>query len=555
MPPAARPNVVFIVMDDLAWGDLACHGNPFTKTPNLDRLHAASTRLTRYYSGPLCSPARAGIMTGRYHLRTRCIDTYLGRSMLDPSERTLPQAFRAGGYRTGLFGKWHLGDCYPMRPCDLGFETALYHKGGGIGQPGDHPANHARGGESYFDPVLFRDGVPEPARGYCTDLFFDETLRFAEARREEPFFAYLATNTPHGPLVVGDAWSAPYKQLGLPEKHANLYGMVANIDWNLGRLTRGLEKLGLADRTLVIFTSDHGPCPSSLEKDQPPERQARFNSGLRGMKGQLYDGGVRVPCLWKLPGTLAPGRDLGVLAHTIDVLPTLSELCGLPASGAKLDGVSLWPYLKGARAPEAAPARTVFMQWHRGDAPIRYRNAGAIEARFKWYRPEEDAPDELYDLPADPFETRNLAADLPAETARLRARYDAWFDDVSSTRPDNYAPPRIHVGTEHESPTVLSRQDWRVHGKDGWMDRHYGHWEVKLCAPGPYRVTVRFSKPAEKPGTLRVQLAGRAFEAPLEAGCAEARLETSALPLGDTQVEAWGECEGERISPLYVELA
>ncbi|HVT75860.1 MAG TPA: sulfatase-like hydrolase/transferase, partial [Acidimicrobiales bacterium] len=188
----ARPNVLVMMMDDLAYGDLACHGNPYVQTPNLDALYAQSVRFTRYASGPMCTPARASLMTGRYHLRTRAIDTFCGRSMIDPSEVTLGHVLQRAGYRTGAFGKWHLGDAYPMRACDLGFGETLMHNAGGIGQPGDHRENHWREGEAYFDPVLFRDGRPVRTDGYCTDVFADATIAFIEAHRDEPYFAYFA---------------------------------------------------------------------------------------------------------------------------------------------------------------------------------------------------------------------------------------------------------------------------------------------------------------------------------------------------------------------------
>src|SRR5688572_7919191 len=226
-------NVVVIMMDDLAWGDLACHGNPYVRTPVLDALHAESTRFTRYLSGPMCTPARASLMTGRYHHRTRAIDTFCGRSMIDPEEVTLGHVLQNAGYRTGAFGKWHLGDAYPMRACDLGFDETLMHNAGGIGQPGDHRENHWREGEAYFDAVLHRGGVPERSAGYCTDVFAESTIAFIDqsVAAGEPFFAYFATNAPHTPLEVPEAFVAPYRSNpALGETHARLYAMVTNID-------------------------------------------------------------------------------------------------------------------------------------------------------------------------------------------------------------------------------------------------------------------------------------------------------------------------------------
>jgi len=381
--PAApsRPDVVVIMMDDLAYGDLACHGNPHVVTPHLDRLHGESARLTRYSSGPMCTPARASLMTGRYHQRTRAYDTFCGRSMIDPGEVTLGHVLGAAGYRTGAFGKWHLGDAYPMRAGDLGFEETLVHNAGGIGQPGDHRQNHWREGEAYFDPVLHRDGVPEPSSGYCTDVLTDAAIDFVTRAGSEraPFFCYLATNAPHTPLEVPDEWIDRYRaddRLG--EVHARLYAMVENIDWNVGRLLAAIDPA----TTLVVYTSDHGPCPSARDFSLPPDRQVRWNAGLRGEKGSLYDGAVKVPSFWRGPGVTG-GRDIATVASPIDVLPTLASVCGaeLPADVA-LDGVDLSPLLAGGSGSDASgDDRTLFLQWHRGNTQERYtRSTGRWRA-------------------------------------------------------------------------------------------------------------------------------------------------------------------------------
>lgn len=313
-----RPNVLLVICDDLAWGDLAAHGNPHTATPHLDALHAVSARCNRHYSGPVCSPARASLMTGRYHYRTRVRDTYCGRSIMDPRERTLAHLLGEAGYHCGLFGKWHLGDCYPSRPIDLGFDECLMHLAGGIGQPGDRPANHYGEATCYFDPELVRNGVPEPSQGYCTDVFTDAAIAYIEERQGKgPWFAKVSYNAPHSPHQVPEEWAAPYHAMGLPERWALVYGMVANIDHNLGRLRETLAATGQADDTIVIFTSDHGPCGSARDA----ELGIRWNAGLRAQKGTVYEGGIRVPCLWHGPG-IAVG-DVDEATHVIDVLPTL----------------------------------------------------------------------------------------------------------------------------------------------------------------------------------------------------------------------------------------
>lgn len=550
MTSTSTPNVVLIIMDDLAYGDLACHGNPYTHTPNLDSFHEHSSHMTRYCSGPLCTPARASLMTGRYHLRTRAIDTYLGRAMIDPDEVTLPRLFQAAGYRTGIFGKWHLGDCYPNRPIDMGFESALVHRAGGIAQPGDHPDNFGR--ESYFDPVLNHNGHDEQYSGYCTDIFTEATMAFIEQNRDVPFFTYLATNAPHSPMQIADEWVERYRQLGINDTHARVYGMVENIDWNIGRLLQKLDDLNLRENTILIYTSDHGPCPSADDKSAPPEQRIRFNAGLRDRKGTLYEGGIRVPHFWMWPGHFAAGQDIDRIASPIDVAPTLAALCGLTLPDDRvIDGIDLSPLLTGQVQPQDWPQRTLFMQWHRGDEPIASRNCATITQQYKLYRPLEDAPDELYDIVNDPSETTDIAAQNPELVATLREQYLRWFDDVSHTRPDNYAPPRIHIGTVHEDPTILTRNDWRIHGEDGWSDQHDGHWEVYASEAATYQIALHFSH-ALTDREVFLKIDETTSSRMLQAG--QNRLfEGITVPAGPHQIEGWStDDNGNRLAVFYV---
>jgi arylsulfatase A-like enzyme len=477
-----KPNVVVVIMDDLAYGDLACHGNPYTRTPKLDRLHSESTRLTRYLSGPVCTPARAALFTGRHPYRTRAFDTYLGRSMIDPDEVTLAELLRDSGYGTGLFGKWHLGDCYPCRPIDKGFEECVMHRGGGLCQPS------GLGRESYFDPDLVHNGQLRRYYGYCTDIFFDEALKFIEDRANEPFFAYIGTNAPHNPLDVAEDWSNPYSEMGLSDSVSRLYGMVENIDHNVGRLTQKLDELGIAENTILIYTSDHGPCGSSRDE----HGRIRFNAGLRGTKTQLYEGGIKVPFFIRWTGKIATGRDIARLANPIDLLPTLCAAATVdPPSDRRVDGENLLPLLKNEIEATALPERTICMQWHRGDAAERYRNYAVIGQRYKLHRPAGVTHDELFDLHTDPAEARDISQEHPEIVASMRLEYERWFDDVSSTRPDNYAPPRIVIGTGHESPTGLTRQDWRLYGdEEGWDADHPGFWLVEVAATGAYSLLI-----------------------------------------------------------------
>ena len=547
MPDAtarSRPNVLLIVMDDLAFGDLACHGNPYTRTPHLDRMHDESTRLTRYQSGPVCTPARACLMTGRYAYRTRAIDTYCGRSMMEPDELTLAELLGDAGYRTGIFGKWHLGDSYPTRAIDQGFEEAVVHNGGGLQQP----ANIGR--DAYHDPQLMHNGELEQYHGYCTDIYTDRAVDWIERHRDEPWFCYLATNAPHTPLEIGEKWSAPYREQGLNETFARVYGMVENIDHNVGRVFEALDRLGLAEDTLVIYTSDHGPCGSARH-----EGEDRYNAGLRNIKGSVYQGGVKVPCFWRWPGKLPGGRDVSHVANPVDVLPTLAAACGveLPADRT-IDGVNLLPAMTGELKRDDWPRRDTFLQWHRGDQPVRYRNYALIDQRYKLTRPREDAPDELYDLDEDPGEQHDLAAEAPDRVESMRQRYDAWFDDVSSTRPDNYAPPRIHVGTPHENPVVLNRNNWRAKvDADQWNDpTHEGFWLVHLEA-GTYDLTLDLPLRLDAARAV-LRVGERQWEAVTFKASDYVSFESLALPAGETDVDAWCEDGEQRYGPWRVRV-
>ena len=341
-----RPNVVLIITDDQGYGTVGVHGNDQIKTPNMDRLANEGVEFTRFYGNPLCSPTRASLMTGRYCYRTGILHTSRGGALMSGEEVTAADLFSEAGYRTGMFGKWHLGDNYPMRPTDQGFEEAVWHKGGGIGQTPDRPG-------SYFYPKLYRGGEGFQAKGYCTDVFFDEALSFIESHQKEPFFVFIPTNAPHDPLEISDEYADPYREMGLDDRVARVYGMVENIDDNIGKLLAKLDQLGLDSDTMVIFLSDHGPA------------RGRYNSGLRSSKGDVYEGGIRVPYFMRWPGGLQAGKKVDRIAAHIDVLPTLVTLCGLDKpDDLQVDGIDLTPLTEDSAADWLD--RTLFIQTHRG---------------------------------------------------------------------------------------------------------------------------------------------------------------------------------------------
>ncbi len=533
------PNVVLIITDDQGYGDLGCHGNDRLKTPHIDAMATQSVQFTHFYATPVCTPTRAGLMTGRYNFRTGAVDTYRGRAMMHAEEVTIAEALSSAGYRTGIFGKWHLGDNYPLRAMDQGFQESLVHRGGGIGQPSDPPGN------SYFDPILLHNGRDVRRKGYCTDIFFDEAMAFIEKNRTNRFFAYVATNAPHTPLEVADDLVAPYRAMGLDETTAKVYAMVTNVDANTGRLLSHLGQLGIDRDTIVIFMTDNGP------------QQRRYNAGLRDLKGTVYDGGIRVPFYMRWPGTLEGGRKIDRIAATIDVFPTLLDACGAARpKGVALDGRNLMPLLRQT-SPDW-PDRTLFTQWHRGDVPEMGRACAARNQKYKLVQPlgtqEGAGPKvpkwELYDMEADPGETKNIANEKPEVARNLRKAYEDWFKDVSSTR--GYDPPRIHVGAPQENPVTLTRQDWRG-PRAAWGKEGVGHWEVRVARAGDYQVSFRFPKAASA-GKAEFKFGDTALSAPFEEGATSVTFGKCRLPAGPGRVEAMLDFGKNTIGAHYVDV-
>jgi arylsulfatase A-like enzyme len=472
---APRPNVVFVLTDDQGYGDLGCHGNPIIRTPNLDNLHARSARLTNFHVDPTCSPTRSALMTGRYSSRTGVWHTVMGRSLLRRDEVTMADVFAAAGYRTGIFGKWHLGDNYPYRPRDRGFHEVLTFGGGGIGNTPDFWGNN------YFDDTLRHNGKLEKGTGYCTDVFFAAALRFIEQNKDRPFFAYIATNAPHAPYNVAEKYSKPYRDQNVPEQRARFYGMIANIDENVGRLLARLRDLGLEENTLVIFMTDNGTSAGVDAKGNG------FNAGMRGFKGSEYEGGHRVPCFFRWPGHLDGGKDVAQLSAHIDILPTLIDLCRLPKPDQVVfDGTSLRPLLTGKGA---WPDRTLFVHSQRVDHPEKWRKCAVMTGRWRLVNGVE-----LYDLPADPAQAKDVAAAHPEVVAGLRKSYEAWWADISR-RFDEYC--EIVVGSEKENPTLLACHDWHGEKAPSGQDMvregviANGFWAVEVARAGEYEVTLR----------------------------------------------------------------
>lgn len=528
-PAASRPNVIVVVTDDQGFGELGVTGNPVIRTPHIDRLAAQAVSLTNFNVMPVCSPTRACLMTGRYNYRTGVIDTYIGRSLMDPGETTLAEMLAGGGYCTGIFGKWHLGDNYPMRAMDKGFQESLVLNGGGLAQPGDPPDPVDERG-AYFNATLRHNGQWLKTTGYVSDVITTAAIRFVEQKRDRPFFVYLPFNCPHDPHQVPDEYRLRYEgkdfspaafpqrghPMGKRQKPGTLprvYGMIENIDFNVGRLLAKLDELKLAENTIVIFFSDNG-C----------QQHNGYNAGFQGWKGTTFEGGIHQFCFIRWPAGLKAGRQVDRISAHIDLAPTLLELCGVakPAQ-VKFDGVSLAPLLRGEKV--AWPDRALCFQWHRGDAPERYRAFAIRTQDWKLVQPlgvlerwDGKKTFKLYDMAHDPLELHDLAAEQPQRVAELKARYDAWFNDVTGGR-DYRVPPRIALGTPHENPVLLTRQDWRGSAAT-WGPKGVGYWEVNVARAGKYDVKLRFD-PAMNPTEARLACAGASVHQALQAGQSE----------------------------------
>jgi arylsulfatase A-like enzyme len=511
-----KPNVVLIITDDQGYGDLGCHGNKDIRTPNIDALAKNAFQFESFHVCPVCSPTRSSLLTGRYNYRTGVVDTFIGRSMMHADEITLAEMLAGAGYRTGLFGKWHLGDNYPLRAMDQGFQETLTIRGGGLGQPSDPP-----GGDHYTDATMYRNGKAVKTKGYCTDVQTDAAIEFITANKDKPFFAYVPFNAPHTPLEVPEAYLKPYKDAGLPDVTARVYAMVTNIDDNVGRLLKKLEELKLDDDTIVIFMTDNGP------------QQERYNAGMRGLKGTVFEGGIRVPFILRWWGLRQPPRAVNELTAHIDVFPSLLDACGIaPPKGVKIDGRSFIPLLQEPTAPW--PERELFFQWHRGDVPEIGRACAARDSRWKAVWTTAKQKPMLFDLQADPGEKNDVALENGDVVNRLTRGYELWFEEMRKTR--EFAPPRIVLDPAHEDPVMLTRQDWRG-PKAGAGKEANGFWQVDVRKEMKVDVTLYFRAPGAAT-KVTYSVNGRPSPMPIEADATTATLKAVPHGVGPGQVSA-----------------
>ncbi|MFB3829470.1 MAG: arylsulfatase [Bryobacteraceae bacterium] len=492
---AARPNVLVILTDDQGYGDFSCHGNPVLKTPNMDRLHSQSVRFTDFHSAPMCTPTRGQLMSGLDALHNRATSVTAGRAVLRRDVPTMADVFGQSGYATGVFGKWHLGDNYPYRPMDRGFQEAKYFKGFGMSSVPEFDNDYMNG--RYLDR-----GVRRNFKGYCTDFWFGEAMNWMgqQQKKGQPFFCYLPTNTPHGPAWVAEEWQAPYKRNKLP---AAFFGMIANLDWNLGKMEQFLASTGLRENTIVVFMTDNGGTGGVNV----------FNAGLRARKTQIYDGGHRVPCFVRWPGggLRAPG-DIAVPAQMQDILPTLIDLCGLKKPATKFDGASLAGLLKGAS--QTIADRMLVVQYGQ---ILKKWDSCVIWGKWRLVNGGE-----LYDIHADRAQEKDIAAQNPGVVKRMRDHYEKWWAGVE---PDLRDFQPISIGAPQENPVSLTSSDWEEVYADNLRTLSAAEGGPR---GGPWNVFV------ERDGAYEIALSRWPAEArlPLNAGRPVQKLTFGELPEG-----------------------
>lgn len=481
---AGKPNVILIITDDQGYGDLSAHGNPWIKTPNLDQLASQSVRLDDFHVSPYCIPTRAALLTGRYADRTGIHNVLEPHSYVRPSEVLLSNMFQDAGYKTGMFGKWHLGDNYPYGPEHRGFDEVLRHYGGAVGGLADYWDN------SYSDDTYYRNGKAIKVKGYSTDVFFSAAARFIDksVEQNQPFFIYLATNAPHGPYIVPPSYSEPYAK-SQTQDIANFYGMIANIDENIGTLRGHLRSRGLEENTILIFTGDNGTGIGHTV----------YTAGMRGSKGSPYDGGHRVPFFMYWPeGGLAEERRIKMLTSHMDIAPTLVDLSGIPRPDrVRFDGVSLRPLLaKGDY--DSWPDRIIMTDAQSSRPPKKWRQTAVLTERWRLV-----GGTELYDIDVDPGQQRNISSEHPKIVERLSAYYDALWKEIEPNFKDVAEIPLGHPSARSVALTYHDSIDrhmfWFQDGIRNIKDkidppgskRRPAFWSVDVVTGGAYTIELR----------------------------------------------------------------
>lgn len=506
---ARQPNIVVFLTDDQGWGDLSINGNTNLSTPNIDSLAADGARFDRFYVCPVCSPTRAEFLTGRYHQRGGVYSTSAGGERLDLDEVTIGDTFKAAGYATGAFGKWHNGMQYPYHPNGRGFDEFY---GFCSGHWGD-----------YFSPMLEHNGRIVDGEGFCVDDFTNKAIAFIEANRENPFLCYVPYNTPHSPMQVPEKYWEKFKDgdLGMhhrePEKEEMDHvrcalAMCENIDWNVGRVLAKLEELKLSEDTIVIYFCDNGPNGS------------RWNGGMKGKKGSTDEGGVRSPLLIRWPGKIEAGKVVDSPGTAIDLLPTLAALSDVALVGnRKIDGTSLKSAILG-EPDSALRERVIYSSW-KDKSAVR-------KGRFV-----VDMQGKLYDLEKDEGQYQDVSKKFPEIARDLDEKRIAYFEEMKAELGTDERPFVIaHPGHQF---TQIPARDGTAHGSIQRSNKFPNDsffrnwtslddsitWDAQVEASGHYEVEMFYTCPEDSVGTV------------LELSFNDSRLETTLTEAHDPPLQ------------------
>ncbi len=480
-----KPNVILVITDDQGYGDIGVHGNQIIKTPNIDAFYNESYHLTDFHVNPTCAPTRSALMTGRFANSTGVWHTVGGRSLLREDEKTMADMFTENGYATAAFGKWHMGDNYPFRAHDRGFQETVMHYGGGVQQTPDYWGN------DYFDDTYFKNGKPVKYDGYCTDVFFEEAIKFIESNKETPFFCYISTNAPHGPYNVPVHYYNMYKDLSdaiLADTQKRFYGMITNVDDNFGKLRSTLKALDIADNTILIFMTDNGTSSGYYNRNG---KTTGFNAEMRGVKGSEYEGGHRVPFFihWK-NGNINISKDINELTAQIDILPTLAELCDLKLAKNHLEihGQSLVSMFSDSTGTNN---RMLVTDSQRLEVPKKWKNSSVMQNKWRLINGTE-----LYNIENDKGQANDVASKYPERVADMRNFYEKWWTRISGKFNEQIF---FKIGVEEENPVILTAHDVHSAKEDyPWNQIQIrkgkigsGYWSIDVKHEGDYEISLR----------------------------------------------------------------
>lgn len=470
-----RPNVIVILTDDQGYGDFSCNGNPILKTPAIDKFYAESIRFSDFHVAPLCTPTRGELMSGLDALHNKAATVGTGRNMMRRDIITMPEVFKENGYRTGIFGKWHLGDNYPDRPMDRGFEKCIWFKGWGL-------LSEAEYDNDYYQTRYLDSLKTVQSEKYCTDLWFDEAIKWMDKMTDEhqPFFVYLPTNSPHGPFYALKDDYDYYKDKVKDSSAAEFLGMIKNIDKNFGRLDQWLAEKHIKNNTLIVLMNDNGGTGGVKV----------YNAGMRGKKGDYYDGGHRAACFIRWPdGHIGLPRTVTYTSEIQDLLPTFIDLLHLKvAAKHHFDGKSLKQLILDPKVKSESD-RMFVVQYGGAMKPEKYHSC------VVWNSWRLVGNDELYDISKDPAQRTNVATEFPSVVTKMRAYYNDWWQNVAPGI-NRFVP--IFVGSDKENPVILT--------SDFWADSAYVNTQWKVAQAAGEKEGGVWSLDVKKSGTYEISL-------------------------------------------------